>query len=160
MIPPAQDPRPPRCSRVEMTEIVLPSHANNLGTAFGGQIMSWMDVAAAVAAARHARRVAVTASVDAIQFLAPVHRGDAVVLRSEVTYVGRTSMEVSVTVDAETLLTGEVRRTVEAFFTFVAVDESGRPAPVPPLAPETDEERARFQAGAARAAERRGRRPA
>ncbi len=152
------EPRPPRLSRVEMTEIVLPGHANNINTAFGGQIMAWMDVAAAVAAARHSRKVSVTASVDAIQFLAPVRRGDAVILRSVVTYAGRTSMEVSVTVDAEHMLTGTLVRTAEAFFTFVAVDSQGRPSPVPPLLLETDEERQRFAEGRARAEERKARR--
>jgi len=159
-VPPAAPPEaiPPRHSRVEMTEIVLPSHANNLGTAFGGQVMAWMDVAAAVAAARHARKVAVTASVDEIQFLEPVRRGDAVVLRAEVSYVGRTSMEVAVTVDAEDLATGRTVRTAEAFFTFVAVDGEGRPTPVPPLFPETEDEHRRYREGAARAEERRQRR--
>ncbi|MCM2276542.1 MAG: acyl-CoA thioesterase [Oligoflexia bacterium] len=127
-----------------MTEMVLPSDTNALGTIFGGKVMSWIDIAAAIAATRHARRVVVTASIDALHFLAPVKVGHVVHVRAMVNYAARTSMEVGVRVDSEHPLTGETTHTATAYTTFVALDEHGRPTPVPPIQPETEEEKRRY----------------
>ena len=144
--------RPPSVSSVEMNEIVLPVHANAMGTAFGGVIMSWIDICAAMSAARHARKTVVTASMDAVDFIAPVHVGNHVCLKAIVNAVGRTSMEVGVRVEANNPLTGDVRHAVSAYLTFVAIDEGGRPVPVAPLNPETPEERLRVTEAEARRA--------
>lgn len=132
-------------SQVTMAEMVLPSDANALGTIFGGKIMSWIDIAAAIAAGRHARKVVVTASIDALHFVAPVKVGDVVHIQASVNFAGRTSMEVGVRVDSENLVSGEKHHTATAYTTFVALDGHGRPAPVPPLLPETPEEKRRFE---------------
>jgi acyl-CoA hydrolase len=137
--------KPPRDSMVTMTEIVLPSHANALGTIFGGRIVSWIDIAGAIAAGRHARRVVVTASIDALNFVAPVKVGHVVHIRATVNFAGRTSMEVGVRVDSENPVTGEMRHTATAYTTFVALDDHGKPTPVPPVLPETPEEKRRFE---------------
>ena len=129
-----------------MTELVLWSHANALRTIFGGQIMSWIDIAAAVAAQRHSRRVVVTASVDALAFVAPVKVGNIVHIQAMVNYASRTSMEVGVRVESENPITGERTHTSSAYTTFVALDENGKPTPVPPVLPETPEEKRRFEA--------------
>lgn len=128
-----------------MTELVLPSHTNALGTIFGGQIMSWVDIAAAIAAGRHARTQCVTASMDALAFLAPVRLGDVVHIRAIVNYVSRTSMEIGVRVDAENPRTGEMTHTSSAYTTFVALGPNGKPTPVPPLIPQTAEEKRRYE---------------
>jgi acyl-CoA hydrolase len=127
-----------------MTEIVLPSHTNALGTIFGGRIMSWIDIAAAIAAGRHARRVVVTASIDALHFVAPVKVGHVVHIKATVNYAGKTSMEVGVRVDSENQLTGTLSHTATAYLTFVALDDNGRPVQVPPVAPETPDEKRRY----------------
>lgn len=106
--------------------------------------MQWIDAAAAMAARRHCRRVVVTAAIDALQFWAPINIGDHAVLRAQVNRTWSSSMEVEVTVDAEHPLSGERRRSAEAYLTFIGLDEDGRPTRVPPVAPVTDEERARF----------------
>jgi acyl-CoA hydrolase len=137
-----------------MSEIMMPQHANNLGHVFGGVILSMMDRAAAVAAIRHARRTCVTVSVDRVDFREPIHLGDLVIMRASVNYVGRTSMEVGVRVEAENLLDGARRHTNSCYVTFVAVDVSGRPVEVPPVIPETADEKRRYLA----AQERRRRR--
>lgn len=128
-----------------MTEIVLPSDANALGTIFGGKIMSWIDIAGAIAAGRHARRVVVTASIDALHFVAPVKVGHVVQIKAMVNFTSRTSMEVGVRVDSENPLTGEMTHTSTAYATFVALDDHGRPAPVPKIAPESADEKRRFE---------------
>lgn len=130
----------PEKSSVIMTEIVLPSDANALGTIFGGKIMSWIDIAGAISAGRHARKVVVTASIDALHFLSPVKVGHVVHIRAMVNEVARTSMEVGVRVDSENPITGEMTHTATAYTTFVALDDHGRPTPVPPLDPKTPEE--------------------
>jgi acyl-CoA hydrolase len=139
----SQEPRRSSHSRAEMTELVLPGHANAVGTIFGGKVMEWIDIAGSVAAMRHAGGSVVTASIDGLQFLTPIHVGEVVTLRSSVNWVGRTSMEVGVRVEAENFLTGEKRYTTKAYLTFVAIDRDGRPRSVPPLEPETDEDRRR-----------------
>ena len=137
--------KPPRASRVEMTEVVLPSDANARGSVFGGKVMQWIDIAGAVSAGRHARRSVVTASMDDLHFHAPILVGSVAVLEARVLAAFRTSMEVAVTVHSEDLRTGERKLCTSAFLTFVALDEAGAPCPVPPIAPETDEERERME---------------
>ncbi len=147
-------------SRTEMTEIVLPSHANNLGTIFGGVVMQWIDVCAAMAAQRHCRKTVVTAAVDDLVFLTPMHPGDIVILSAQVNAAFRTSMEVGVRVESEDPKTGNRKKCVDAFVTFVAVDDKGHPTEVPPLVPENDEEHRRLQEAKERRADRLRRRPA
>lgn len=127
-----------------MTEMVLPSDTNALGTIFGGKVMAWIDIAAAIAAGRHARRVVVTASIDALHFVAPIKVGHIVHIRAAVNFAGRTSMEVGVRVESENAVTGETTHTATAYLTFVALDDHGRPTLVPPVLPETPEEKRRF----------------
>lgn len=148
----------PSQSRCEMTEIVLPGDANSLGTIFGGKVMQWVDVAASVAAMRHAGTQVVTASIDALHFLGPVRVGEVLTLRAQVNAVFSTSMEVGVRVEAEdprrVAETGR-RYTTKAYLTFVAVDAHGKPCRVPPLLAETDEDRRRQQQARARREARR-----
>lgn len=155
--------KPPRLSAVEMTEVVLPNDANPLGNMLGGRLLHLIDMAAAVSAARHAGRPCVTASFDSVDFLTPVHVGEVCILKAKVTWTGRTSIEVAVDVYAENLIAGNRRHTTTAFTTFVAIDPgTGRPAEVPPVLPETEEERRAFADGQARRLlrmARRGRRP-
>lgn len=132
----------------------MPQHANNLGHVFGGVILSMLDRVAAVAAIRHARQNCVTVSVDRVDFREPIRLGDLVVMRASVNYVGRTSMEVGVRVEAENLMTGERRHTNSCYVTFVAIDENHRPVRIPPVEPETEDEKRRYLA----AQERRRRR--
>jgi acyl-CoA hydrolase len=126
-----------------MTVAMNPEDANPLGNVHGGVVMKHVDTAAGVVAIRHARRIAVTASIDRLDFHNPVFIGNLLILKASVNLVGRTSMEVGVRVEAENPLTGEVRHTASAYLTFVALDEKGRPASVPPLICETDEEKLR-----------------
>ena len=137
--------KPPKDSAVIMTEIVLPSDTNALGTIFGGKIMAWIDIAGAIAAGRHARKVVVTASIDALHFKAPVRLGQIVHIRASVNYAHKTSMEVGVRVDAEDQLTGAITNTARAYTTFVALDSQSKPTEVPEVSPETPEERRRFE---------------
>ena len=131
-------------STVTITEIVHPSDSNALGTIFGGKIVAWIDIAAAIAAGRHARSVVVTASIDALHFVAPVKVGDVVHIKASVNYAGRTSMEVGVRVDSEHLITGAMHHTATAYTTFVALDAHGKPTPVPPVTPMTPADQRRF----------------
>jgi acyl-CoA hydrolase len=124
---------------------MMPHHANNLGHVFGGVMLSMMDKTAAVAAFRHCRLNVVTASIDRVDFREPIHVGDLVVMKASVNYVGRTSMEVGVRVEAEELLTGRRRHTNSCYLTFVAVDRNGRPIEVPGILAETPDEVRRFQ---------------
>jgi len=137
-------------SMVESYHIVLPSHANALGTIFGGTVMSWIDVSAAICAQRHSRLICVTASVDALSFLAPARVGDTVQLRAKVVHTGRTSMMIYVDVRAEDYRQEDRRKCVDAYLTFVALNEQNQPAAVPPLLLETDEEKREFAAAAQR----------
>jgi acyl-CoA hydrolase len=137
-----------------MTEIVLPQHTNALGTVFGGVVMSWVDIAAATCAMRHARQSCVTASIDALHFLAPIKKGWIVSLKASVNFVAQTSCEIGVKVVSENPLTGETFRTASAYLTFVAVDEQGKPRPMAPLKPETEDEKRRFAAAIERRAAR------
>jgi acyl-CoA hydrolase len=138
----------------ETSQLMMPQHANALGHVFGGVILSMMDTTAAVSAMRHARVTCVTASVDRVDFREPIHVGDLVIMKSSVNYVGKTSMEVGIRVETENLLDGVRRHTNSCYLTFVAVDRNGRPVHIPPIIPETPEEKRRFDA----AQERRRRR--
>lgn len=144
----------PAESSVTMSEIVLPSHTNALGTIFGGTIMSWIDIAAAISAGKHARSIVVTASIDALHFIAPVRAGHVVTIKAMVNYAGKTSMEIGVRVDSENPLTGEQVHNVTAYTTFVALDSAGRPKAVPPVLPQSTEEKRRFSEAEKRKASR------
>ncbi len=136
-------PVPASASRVEMTQLLMPGHANSHGTAFGGTIMQWTDQCAGMAAMRHGRLPVVTVSVDQFTFLSPVRIGQIAILRGQVNAVFRSSMEVGVEVLTEDPRTGEVRRCCDAYLTMVAVGDGGRPVAVPPLRVDTGEERRR-----------------
>ncbi len=151
---PSDRPRTVGETRVELARLMHPQDANPVGNVHGGTIMKFIDDAAAVVATRHARRITVTASIDRLDFHEPVHVGDLLVLKASLNYVGRTSMEVGVRVEAEDLRTGRVRHAASAYLTYVAMDESGRPAPVPPLLPVTGDEKRRYEAARARREER------
>jgi len=144
----------PRDSITHMTEIVLPQHTNAVGTVFGGTVMSWIDICAAVTAHRHCGRIAVTASVDDLHFRAPLRVGDVVVLEAQLNAVFNTSLEVGVIVDREDPSSRERARCVEARLTFVCIDEDGRPASVPALELESDADREVAEQAAARRAHR------
>jgi len=128
----------------EYSEFALPTDANTLGNVLGGKVMHLVDLAAALAAVRHARCPVVTASVDQMSFLHPVHIGQLIMLQSSVNRVFRTSMEVGVRVQVENLLTGQRKHTSSAYLTFVALDEHGKRTPIPPVIPETADEKRRF----------------
>jgi len=141
-----------RESYSEYSELALPNDANGLGNLLGGKVMHLVDLAGAMAAMRHCRQAVVTASVDHMSFLHPVHIGQWVRLRSAVNRVFRTSMEVGVKVFVEDLIRGEIQHTSSAYLTFVAVDLAGNRLPVEPIVPETEEEKRRYeQAGERRA---------
>lgn len=129
----------------EYSEFALPNDANTLGNVLGGKVMHLVDLAGALAAVRHARCAVVTASVDHMNFLHPVHIGRLIVLRSSVNRVFRTSMEVGVRVEVENLLTGEIKHTSSAYLTFVALDKSGQRIEIPCVMPETDVEKRRYE---------------
>ncbi|VAW34349.1 hypothetical protein MNBD_CHLOROFLEXI01-4717 [hydrothermal vent metagenome] len=137
-------------SQIILTQLMGPTNANTLGNVHGGLIMKLCDEAGGMAATKHARHPAVTVTVDSMNFHSPVHIGEIMTVKAEVTWVGRTSMETRVVVTAENVISGEVTHTNTAYFVYVALDETGRPVAVPPLILETDIEKDRF----ARAAER------
>ncbi len=150
MTPSTPAPKPVSASRVEMTELVLPNDTNHQGNILGGRVMHLIDLAAAMSAMRHCRRPVNTVHVDQITFRSPIPQGYAVILRAQVNYVGRTSMEVGVKVWSENPMTGDQTHTSSAYLTFVALDEQRRPVPVPPLELETDEDRRRAAEAKAR----------
>jgi len=147
-------PRPVRESISEMTEIVLPNDANPLNALLGGRLMHWIDLAGAMAAHRHSRAYVVTASIDHMDFLVPVRVGDFVILRSSVNRAFRTSMEVGVKAWVEYYRSEENRHVSSAYLTFVAIDAAGNHLVVPPVVPETEDEKRRYE-GAARRREMR-----
>ncbi|MFN3597203.1 MAG: acyl-CoA thioesterase [Rubricoccaceae bacterium] len=149
-----QTPKPPSVGTCRMNELVLPNDTNTLGNLMGGRLLHLMDICAAIAAQRHSNRTVVTASVDNVDFRSAIKLGEVVVLESVVSRAFTTSMEVEINVWAEDTASGTRRRCNRAYYTFVAVDQSGRPIPVPPLAPETPEEVERYE-GAARRRELR-----
>ena len=134
----------PSASHVEMTELVLPNHTNQLGNLLGGQLMHWIDICAALSAAKNSQRVCVTASVDRIDFLHPIKLGNAVTLIASVNRVFNSSMEVGVKVFAESLIEGKKVHSNTAFLTFVSVDENGNPVKAIESVPETDDEKRRY----------------
>ncbi len=143
-----------KASAIQMTELVLPHHTNQLGNLLGGQLMHWLDICAALAASKHAHHVCVTASVDKINFRHPIKLGEVVYLYASVNRAFGTSMEVGVKVYSESHLKGQRKHTNSAYFTFVALDEEGKPVKVPEIIPETEDEKRRYK----EALERRERR--
>ena len=143
------DPKPstPAASDAIVSELMMPHHVNNLGHVFGGVVLSMVDRAAAVAATRHAGRPSVTVSIDRVEFKEPIYTGELVTCRARVNYVGRTSMEIGVRVEAENLLSGVKRHTNSCWLTFVSIDAEHRPCPVPRLELETEEDERRFREG-------------
>ena len=137
-------------SAVTMSQLMGPQETNIAGNVHGGVIMKLIDTAAGVVAVRHARLNAVTASIDRLDFIYPVFVGDMVTLKASLNMVGRTSMEIGVRVETETVLTGEKHHTASAYLTYVALDKSGRPAILPPLMLETEDEKRRNEEALAR----------
>lgn len=142
--------KPASQSEVIMTELVLPNDTNQLGNLLGGRLMHWVDIAAALAAQRHSGKVCVTASVDEISFHEPIKLGHVVHIHAVVTRAFRTSMEIQVEVEREDPLHGSRAHTSSAFLTFVAIDQYGKPLPAPPIIPESDIEKRRYEEAAIR----------
>lgn len=138
-------PRSPQDSLSVVSELMMPHQVNNLGHVFGGELLSMVDRAAAVASMRHAGGPCVTVSIDRVDFKEPIYTGQLVTCTAMVNFAGRTSMEIGVEVCAENLLTGERRQTNTCLLTFVAIDEDHRPRRVPPLRLDTPEEEKRFR---------------
>lgn len=148
-------PLTPAASRCVMTQIVMPTHTNGVaGVMFGGVMMQWIDVCAGVSAMRHAGGRVVTASIDRLDFIHPVHVGDVVVLQAQVNFASRTSMEVGCRVETEDMATRTRRYTTNAYLTFVSVGADGAPLPVPALVLENEDDRRRFDHARARRADR------
>lgn len=139
------------------TSHVFPPDANHLGTLFGGKLMAYIDDVASIAAIKLARNPVVTASTDSVDFIKPIKVGDAVTLEAIVTWTGKSSMEVFVKVVSENLLSGKKSIAALSFLTFVAIDENGKPTPVPEVIPETDEEKWLHKTASKRAAHRKSR---
>ncbi len=148
------EPKPPRLSHTTVAEVMMPHMANVLGNVHGGVLLGMMDRVGAVAAIRHAQQVCVTVSVDRVDFREPVRVGELVTMQASVNYAHRTSIEVGVRVEAENLLTGVKRHTNSCYLTFVAIDEQGRPVPVAPVIPESEEEKERYRKAERRRARR------
>ena len=146
--------RHPRESEAVMSELMMPQHANIMGNVFGGVLLSLVDRAAAVAAIRHARRPCVTVSVDKVNFREPIRVGELVTALANVNFTGHSSMEIGVKVIAENVLTGERRHTNSCYLTYVALDDNGHPTQVPPVLPETPDEKRRYDRAAKRRATR------
>lgn len=138
-------PKTPSESKVESRYIVMPQHANQYGTAFGGVIVAWIDTVASMAAQKHCRKEAVTANIDSISFREPIYVGDHVVLKGCVNYVGRTSMEVSVQVIKEDPISGKNTEAMTAYLIFVALGKNKKPTPAGPLIPRTAKEKKKYE---------------
>ncbi len=145
-------------SQVEMTELVIPNDTNLLGNLLGGKLMHWIDIAGAMAAARHSNKTVATVALDSLDFRHPIHMGELIILKAKLTWAGKTSMEVTVNAFGENTKTGAVTQTNKAYLTFVALDENGRPTAVPMLIPETEEEKKDFLEAEVRREERLKRR--
>ena len=154
MSPSGSPPVRPSASSVEATHLVLPPDTNAHGTAFGGRIMQWMDIAAGICAQRHSGGDVVTVAVDGLVFERPVRMGDVVIVKACVNYAGSTSMEVGVRVEREDANTRTREHALTGYFTFVGVDEAGRPRRVPAVEPVTDAERRRYDDARRRREER------
>ncbi len=137
-------------SAMETVRLMMPTDANIAGNVFGGAIMRYMDEIAGIVAFRHAEKNAVTASIDRMNFYAPVYVGDLLILKASVNYVGRTSMEVGVRIEAQRHRTGELIHTGSCYLTYVALDDDGRPSRVPGIIPETQTQKARHRQAEAR----------
>jgi uncharacterized protein (TIGR00369 family) len=144
------NPKPVRASRISIAQLMQPEHANNLGNVHGGWIMKLVDEAGALACMRHAARRVVTVAIDSMTFHQPIRIGDLVILTAEVTYIGHTSIEAEVKVQAENPITGASVHTNTAYLVYVALDDAGNPTPVPPIQAETDEEKQKLEEGKAR----------
>ena len=147
MNPPEVTPRKPADSFTVVSELMMPHQVNNLGHVFGGVVLSMVDRAAAVSAMRHSGRPSVTVSIDRVDFKEPIQSGELVTCTAQVNFVGRTSMEVGVRVEAENLLSGVKRHTNSCLLTFVAIDDDHRPCPVPPLDTSDPEDGRRYREG-------------
>jgi acyl-CoA hydrolase len=139
-------PKPPSASETVMTQMVLPNDTNNLGNLMGGNLLHWMDICSAITAGKHANTIAVTAAVDNVSFQHPILGGAIVTLKARVTRAFRTSMEVAIEVFTETMESQEKVLANTAFYTFVALDAERRPVTVPPVTPETEADRQRYDA--------------
>tara|TARA_B100000614_G_C14545811_1_gene492041 strand:- start:1181 stop:1657 length:477 start_codon:yes stop_codon:yes gene_type:complete len=137
-------------THVIMHELILPNDTNNLNTVFGGKVMQYMDLCAAMSAYKFSRTAVVTASVDRLDFLAPARVGDMLILKSSVNYTHNSSMEVGVRIDAENAKTGEIRHTASAYLTFVALTDNGKPCKISNIIPENDDEKRRYEDGKVR----------
>jgi len=145
-----------RASRISIAQLMQPEHANNLGNVHGGWIMKLVDEAGALACMRHAQRRVVTVAIDSFVFRLPIRTSDLVILNAEVTYAGRTSMEVEVQVIAENPISGQRWHTNTAYLVYVALDEAGLPTAVPPLITETEDEKRKMEAAKERQSRRLG----
>jgi acyl-CoA hydrolase len=143
-------PKPISASRIQLAQMMMPEHANIHGNVHGGWIMKLADEAGALASTRHAAHRTVTVAIDQMVFRHPIHIGDLVLLNAEVTYAGRTSMEVEVDVIAENPISGEQIHTNAAYLVYVAIDDHDKPTRVPPLLAENPEELARMDAAVVR----------
>jgi uncharacterized protein (TIGR00369 family) len=141
-------------SQVVLSQFMQPEHANVMGNVHGGVLMKLIDEAGGLCATRHARRPTVTVAVDPLRFLSPVHVGDLVTFNAHLNYVGRTSMEADVHVEAENILTGQRTHTNDAYLVYVALDDLGKPIEVPRLIVETAEEQRQWELGKQRQADR------
>lgn len=147
----------PSHSLTIMTQLIFPSDTNHYDTMFGGRLVEYMDKAAAIAAMRHARTRSVTASMDSIDFLAPIMVGEVIEVKAFVTWTHRSSMEIYVAVTSENLFSGEKRNNVQAFFTFVALDEQGKPTQIAEIQPVSEFEQKLFATAPDRYAQRKKR---
>jgi acyl-CoA hydrolase len=146
----SHNPKPMRVSRIQLAQLMMPEHANTQGNVHGGWIMKLVDEAGALASTRHAAHRTVTVAIDQMVFRHPIHIGDLVLFNAEVTYAGRTSMEVEVKVLAENPISGDQIYTNAAYLVYVAIDDDGKPALVPPLVAETPDEQSRMDAAVVR----------
>ena len=134
-------------SQVVMHELVLPNETNVHGNIFGGKVMYYMDMCAAMSAYKHARKPVVTASVDRLNFLAPAKMGDIVIFKSSVNYTSNSSMEVGVRIESENPLTGEIKHTASAYLTFVALNQNNKPTSIEPIITESEDDVRRYNSG-------------
>jgi uncharacterized protein (TIGR00369 family) len=158
-LPEMPEPKSPTESSITLHQLMLPEHANALGNVHGGVIMRMVDEAGAICAMRHARIACVTIAIDSMTFRQPVHLGDLLVCAATVTWVGRTSIEVGVTVHAENPVSGQITHTNSAFVVYVGLGADGRPTPAPPLDLSTPEAKKSFAEGAERQQRRLNQRP-
>ena len=147
-------PKPMRASRVSIAQLMHPEHANLIGNVHGGWIMKLADEAGALTCMRHSQRRVVTVAIDSMVFRNPIKIGDLVLLSAEVTYTGRTSMEAEVQVLAENPITGERTHTNTAYLVYVALDDQGKPTPIPPIKAETEDEKRKMESAKERQARR------